>query len=427
MDGWVAGEGDACLSGTDVKVVRVEERGAQKRSQQQQQQQHSQALLAAPFPEPAVCPHAHAHARDRDAPRHKEEKEDGAQAEHVRERSEWGVHRCQASEEACPCTSLPCSPPVTLPSVPEAVGQQAAAATAAPAACVDAVLQVRHLAAAEASVGCGGGESRLLGVGACVSHESLPPDSASTSPQPAPATAAPSAAEETVALSSGDKWGAFEDAARLQKGVEVEDSGSGDEDPGEGGGGAGGREESWEREASWEGVSESRRRLGASGSNWRRYSSLDDDAHIKTRYSSLDDDAHIKTTAKLSLQEIKKLLRTKWAAVKGSMEASTLSLRRAVERCKVAQTVVALPCRAPCLPQPGYMRAMQLTKCAHTQKMLDPGSAVAAVCCGGVGDARLIELVRDEMKVSCLCARLAAPAACAVSGRWRAMRRGRVV
>jgi len=66
------------------------------------------------------------------------------------------------------------------------------------------------------------------------------------------------------------------------------------------------------------------------------------------------------------VQEIKKLLRHKWAHVKGDMEAGMQALRATVTRCKT---------------------------------MLEHGSAVAAVCRGGAGDDELIVLVREEMKV----------------------------
>lgn len=52
-------------------------------------------------------------------------------------------------------------------------------------------------------------------------------------------------------------------------------------------------------------------------------------------YSSLHDRAHIKSTAKISLLEIKKLLRHKWVHVKSQMEAGMQGLRAAVTRCKV--------------------------------------------------------------------------------------------
>ena len=53
------------------------------------------------------------------------------------------------------------------------------------------------------------------------------------------------------------------------------------------------------------------------------------------QYSSLHDRAHIKSTAKISLLEIKKLLRHKWVHVKSQMEAGMQGLRVTVTRCKV--------------------------------------------------------------------------------------------
>ena len=59
-------------------------------------------------------------------------------------------------------------------------------------------------------------------------------------------------------------------------------------------------------------------------------------ADTNASYSSLQDEAHIKTTAKISLQEIKKLLRGKWALVRREMDTSMHALRDAVTRCKVS-------------------------------------------------------------------------------------------
>ena len=83
-------------------------------------------------------------------------------------------------------------------------------------------------------------------------------------------------------------------------------------------------------------------------------------------YNSLEDQAHIKSTARISLQEIKKLLRHKWAQVKSGMEAGTQTLRGSVTRCKT---------------------------------LLEDGSLIAEVCRGGLGDQQLVSLVREEMKV----------------------------
>jgi len=133
------------------------------------------------------------------------------------------------------------------------------------------------------------------------------------------------------ALSSGDKWGAFEHATHSQEPQHHSPS--------------------------------------TSTSLTLSVDNVEDDSSTLRKaleYSSLQDQAHIKTTAKISLQEIKKLLRHKWMRVKGDMESSSLSLRASVTRCKT---------------------------------LLEHGSSVAAVCGGSVGDEHIVALVREEMKV----------------------------
>jgi hypothetical protein len=74
-------------------------------------------------------------------------------------------------------------------------------------------------------------------------------------------------------------------------------------------------------------------------------------ADTNASYSSLQDEAHIKTTAKISLQEIKKLLRGKWALVRREMDTSMHALRDAVTRCKVSHPRLRPPCESiPALP-----------------------------------------------------------------------------
>ncbi len=132
-------------------------------------------------------------------------------------------------------------------------------------------------------------------------------------------------------ISSGDKWGAFEDGlhnkllceqsadttASACRSLSVDATQTSDKDQSR-------QDSAQERERERE--------------RWRQVSGavVSWSADTNASYSSLQDEAHIKTTAKISLQEIKKLLRGKWALVRREMDTSMHALRDAVTRCKVS-------------------------------------------------------------------------------------------
>ena len=146
-------------------------------------------------------------------------------------------------------------------------------------------------------------------------------------------------------ISSGDKWGAFEDGLHedgLQKKLLCEQSA--DTTP------SACRTLPSDKDQSRQDSAQERDRERES---WRQASgavvSWSADTHAS--YSSLQDEAHIKTTAKISLQEIKKLLRGKWALIRREMDTSMHSLRDAVTRCKVSHPRPRPPCvYIPALP-----------------------------------------------------------------------------
>jgi hypothetical protein len=118
---------------------------------------------------------------------------------------------------------------------------------------------------------------------------------------------------EGATLSSGDKWGTFEDSMQNKR----EQSRS----PSTGSHGEEGPEEPTE--------------AAGTGQSYEQEQAL-------SKYRSLDDAAHIKSTTKISLQEIKKLLRRKWGHIKGEMEAGVHLLRACVTRCKVESLSLSL-------------------------------------------------------------------------------------